>query len=463
MTEKDETISVENTAGRLPERAPRNEAGTILRKKKIKQVKKTAQNPSGTKEVIELYARLRRDGREKKRRIYSEREAPQKWRELEQEFEDDARRALREKSTSGKTFGDLIDYFEANLLKEAVWRDGKVVEGYRTPLKHIRQKLDQLRAEFSAALVSEMTYDDLRRFREKLLNTPVVVRYKEKIPVSIAARPPKSRQQFEYVWKERVTERKIATVNRVLAWARHLFNVAISLGWRETNPFEYGRKGNKPLIQTAAENERMRILSRKEEEALIRAASAPVRAHLRPIVICALDTALRHGEMNKLKWKDVDFENGVIYAEAEITKTLKLRLVPISKRLRVELKKLWIQSGQNPERDVFQIKDCKNSFATACKIAGIRDFRFHDLRHTGTTRLSGILKDTAKTMKITGHTTMKTFLRYTNVDAEIAREAGALLDEAHARDARETIETAPSDAPIVARLEDFLIKKAGKP
>jgi integrase len=446
-----------------PQRAPRNHAGTILRKKKKVKVKKTAKNPSGEKEVVELYARLRRDGREKKRRIFSESEAPRVWRELETEFADDRRRELEAANADNKTFADLLDYFEANLLKEAVWRDGRVVEGYRTPVKHIQQKLDQLRAEFGLSLLSDITYEDLRRFREKLLGKQVIVRYKEKVPIDKSTRAAKSRRQFETKWRERVSDRKVATVNRVLAWARRLLNVAIELGWRETNPFEYLRKGKKPLIVTSAENERMRILSQKEEEALIRAASEPTREHLRPILICALDTALRHGEMNRLKWKDVDFEQNVIYAEAEITKILKLRLVPVSKRLRVELKKLWLQSGQNEEADVFLIKDCKRSFATACRIAGIKDFRFHDLRHTATTRLSGILKDTAKTMKITGHTTMKTFLRYTNVDAEIAREAGILLDAAHEAASRKSIQSensAPADAPIVVSLEDKRIKKA---
>jgi integrase len=456
VSEKDVSI-LPKQAAEPKSRAPRNEAGTILR------VRETVETKRGAKEVVKLYARLRRDGKEKKRRIYSEREAPAKWRELEAEFEDDRRRESLEKSTSGKTFGDLLDYFEKNLLKEAVWRDGRVVAGYRTPTKHIQQKLDQLREEFGNSLLSEMTYDDLRRFREKLLQKQVVVRYKEKVPIDKTLRPKKSRRQFETVWRERVTDRKIATVNRVLAWARRLFNVAIELGWRETNPFEYQRKGNKPLIQTAAENERMRILSHQEEEALIAAAGEPVRAHLRPIVICALDTALRHGEMNRLRWKDVDFDENIIYAEAEITKTLKLRIVPISKRLRVELKKLWMQSGQNPDGDVFQIKDCKTAFGSACRKAGIKDFRFHDLRHTATTRLSEILKDTAKTMKITGHTQMKTFLRYTNVDAEIAREAGALLSQAHAE--RETAakqNSAPADAPSVVSLEDFSRKKASE-
>lgn len=445
MAEKDETISVEPT----PKRAARNDAGTILRKKKIVKVKPSRQNPTGEKETVELYARLRRDGREKKRRIYSEREAPQKWRELEQEFEEDARRREQAKSSSGKTFKDLIDYFEKNHLKEAVWRDGQVVSGYRSPLAVIRTELRASSEFFGSLPLCEITYDLVEAFKQKRLSRPVVIRYTEKVPIDKTKRPPESRKQFERVSRTRTKERKIATVNRELSRLRLLFNHAVRLEWLDTNPFQRGQ----PLIQLSAENERTRILSPAEEEALISACTG-ARAHLRPIVVFALETAMRKGEILKLAWRDVDFEQNIIWAEGKNTKTLRPRIVPMTTRLKLELLDLKRSAGKNPASCVFQIKSFKRSFATACRLAGIRNFRFHDLRHTATTRIAAVVSETTKAMRITGHTQIKTFLRYNNVDAEIAREVGALLDSRRADE-----QAAPSAAPNVARLEDFKKKK----
>jgi integrase len=94
---------------------------------------------------------------------------------------------------------------------------------------------------------------------------------------------------------------------------------------------------------------------------------------------------------------------------------------------------LWEHSEKRREDLVFGITTgVKRSFATACRIAGITDFRFHDLRHTAITWMLEAGMPHAKVMKISGHTQMSTFLRYLNVNAELVREAAALLDARHA-------------------------------
>ena len=89
----------------------------------------------------------------------------------------------------------------------------------------------------------------------------------------------------------------------------------------------------------------------------------------------------------------------------------------MSERLAKELAKLR-QNQLRPYSRIFTIADCKKGFNGACRDAALNDLHFHDLRHTGTTRMvrSGQLS-IAEVMKITGHTQIKTFLRYLNLDS----------------------------------------------
>ncbi len=82
-----------------------------------------------------------------------------------------------------------------------------------------------------------------------------------------------------------------------------------------------------------------------------------------------------------------------------------------------ELEELWEKSPKDLEEFVFGIiNTVKKSFTSACKIANIEDFRFHDLRHTAITRMIQAGLAPMEIMKISGHTQMTTFARYVNPD-----------------------------------------------
>jgi len=70
----------------------------------------------------------------------------------------------------------------------------------------------------------------------------------------------------------------------------------------------------------------------------------------------------------------------------------------------------------------------KTAFKTACKKADIKEFRFHDCRHTATTRMIASGSPHTEVMKITGHTQLKTFLRYLNITSETASKVALRLD-----------------------------------
>lgn len=120
-------------------------------------------------------------------------------------------------------------------------------------------------------------------------------------------------------------------------------------------------RGGDPLISIADERKRERILTRDEELRLLSACEN--RKHLRAILICALDTGMRRGEILGLKWSDVDFEERVLTIRAFNTKTMKERQVSLTTRLTLELEQLWDASPKIGEGLVFGFtNNVKRSF-----------------------------------------------------------------------------------------------------
>jgi integrase len=196
-------------------------------------------------------------------------------------------------------------------------------------------------------------------------------------------------------------------------------------GWILRNPFASGG----PLINTSDEKQRERILTR-EEEARLLAACTGRRAHLRPMIICALDTGMRRGEIFKLKWADVDFDNGIIIVQAFNTKTMRERQVAMTERLIREFEAVYELSTKDPDAICFGITDdVKKSFNSVRRAAGLPDVRFHDLRHTHATRLVTAHISLSEVGRVLGHTQPNTTFRYVNANVETARRAAAALNQ----------------------------------
>jgi integrase len=151
-----------------------------------------------------------------------------------------------------------------------------------------------------------------------------------------------------------ISTRTIASVNRELELMRAMMRFAKRQGYVTRSPFEMGA----PLISKADESRRERVLTHEEERRLLAACEARVvtyerqgkkivaaddgarRRHLKPLIITALDTAMRRGELLKLRWRDVDFMDGVITITAMNSKTARARRVAMTLRLRAELEQL---------------------------------------------------------------------------------------------------------------------------
>src|SRR3990172_5675698 len=141
----------------------------------------------------------------------------------------------------------------------------------------------------------------------------------------------------------------------------------------------------------ADERRRERTLSYAEEERLLAACVGP-RKHIKPIIVCALATGMRLGEILKLTWPQVDLESNLIRIYFTNTKTLQRRDVPITAPLLAELLALKAKALPD-EPSVFGIDtNIKRGFKKACEIAkiphgGIGGLTFHCLRHTAATRM----------------------------------------------------------------------------
>jgi integrase len=233
------------------------------------------------------------------------------------------------------------------------------------------------------------------------------------------------------------TIRKVATINREMSCLHHLFAKAVEWEMSEQNPFDRGK-----TLLSKENNSRLRYLSEDEISRLLPACPP----HLHDIVLCALNTGMRRGEILSLKWNQV--RDGLIYLQH--TKTDTPRQIPINNTLtnlfksiqkkqkigtefvftfsrktkRKQEGNLTVINNETGDR----VSEVKKSFATAMKNAKIHDCRFHDLRHTFASHMVMRGASLKELQEILGHTTMTMTLRYAHLSQEHKLKAVNLLD-----------------------------------
>lgn len=316
------------------------------------------------------------------------------------------------------TFADLCEKYEESKAIPAIIKDGHKVAGLKS-LKPVKTYIKIAKDYFGKKRLRSIKPRDIEKFRNARLETPVEIEIKHKVR---KLNPETKRMKNFIVKKKRVTPRKLSSVNRELATLRRMLNFAVTEGWLMSNPFQKTEN----LISNASEKARERVLEYEEEKRLL-LKCIDEREHIKPILICALDTAMRPEEMYKMIWRDIDFKKEIITIRAENTKTETERIIGLTPRLKEELEKLWNISPQKNTGSVFGVKSIKTAFRTACRKAKITNFRFRDCRHTATTRMVNSGVPQAEIMKVTGHTQLKTFLRYVNLTAESASDNAKLF------------------------------------
>jgi len=247
-----------------------------------------------------------------------------------------------------------------------------------------------------------------------------------------------------------------------------MMNWAVGRDYLEKTPF---RRGTETLIRKLREDNRRRRRISEDEEARLLAAAPSL---LRSMLITALDTGTRQGEMLALRFGDIDFARGLITLRGETTKSKKTRLVPIATaRLRAVLEWLQLEAdGTKKSNDSLVFSDeagepvgrFRTAWVTAVlKANGIKpvwksygwtaltpqclaefrriNLRWHDLRHEYASRLVEKGVPLAQVRDLLGHASITTTERYDNQKLENLQAAAARLERG------ETF--TPPPAPIV--------------
>ena len=221
--------------------------------------------------------------------------------------------------------------------------------------------------------------------------------------------------------------RQPRTINIELSVLRRLLNIA-----KLQNKFD----GDNPVskIKFLEENYGTdRVLAPEEEKRLIQASPD----HLRHVLLCALNTGMRRGEVVMLKWDNVDLAHSFILLESSTTKTKQTRKVPINSVLKDMLFMLQNKRehdyvfSNSLDQPFVSGEGIIKAFNLAKKRAKIKNFRFHDLRHTAATRMveSGIPLFTVG--QILGHRNPKTTMRYAHPDESLKQGVEALASFNH--------------------------------
>jgi integrase len=213
---------------------------------------------------------------------------------------------------------------------------------------------------------------------------------------------------------DRIKEVSGSTVNKELNLLAHIVETGRK-EWGIHIPENPVRMVRRPKSAPA----RDRRLNGDEEKHLREAIEHARNPYLLHVVELAIETTMRQSEIVYLEWKHIQLDKRV--AHLPNTKNGDARDVPLSTKAVRTLKSL----GPTPERRRGRVfpgltsEAIKQAFARSCERAEILDFRFHDLRHEGTSRLfedKGL--NIMEVASVTGHKTLQMLKRYTHLRAQ---------------------------------------------
>lgn len=228
--------------------------------------------------------------------------------------------------------------------------------------------------------------------------------------------------------RDEIAQTKAAsTVNRYLATLSHACTMAErEWEWLDSNPL-------RKVSRMPEGKGRVRYLSEKERERLLKACQKSDHPHLYAIVLIALTTGARRAEILNLMWRDVDLKSG--RAVLNDTKNKERRSLVLVPPIIVELQR--IQKSRKLDTDlIFTTTNSKSEVAgyhragyfyfekdwrEVRKRAKLVDFRFHDLRHSCASYLAMNGATTAEIAAVLGHKTLAMVKRYSHLSDEHVR------------------------------------------
>jgi integrase len=172
-------------------------------------------------------------------------------------------------------------------------------------------------------------------------------------------------------------------------------------------------------------------------KAKLPARTAEFVEHVRPLVLLALNTGLRRGELFSLKWADIAFEGEMLTVRAAAAKSGDSRRVPLNTEALGALKS-WKKQSKAPQADAFvfpgadgeRLTNINKAWTTLCKLAKVTNFRLHDCRHHFASRLVQKGVDLNTVRELLGHHDLKMTLRYSHLTPGNLSDAVAKLSAA---------------------------------
>lgn len=256
-----------------------------------------------------------------------------------------------------------------------------------------------------------------------------------------------------YRKRRRDLGRKPQTINREVQRVRAAVAKAVAWGVLDAHPFASIR----PLRTDKAG--RVRFLSDEEEGALrtalvtredqLRAARDRFNAwrkvrhldplpqrmstfvdHLRPMVLLAINSGLRRGELLSLQWGAVDLVTRMLTVRGTSSKSGQTRHVPLNAEA-LEVLRTWHCQAHDSGREAYvfpgtdgcRLGSVDRSWDTAAKLAGLADFRFHDLRHHFASRLVMAGEPIFTVQKLLGHASLEMTQRYAHLGPDTLASA----------------------------------------
>ena len=236
--------------------------------------------------------------------------------------------------------------------------------------------------------IENITFDDIKNYQLKRK-----LEYLEKYPA-------KRESEINFRW-----------IKLEIAILKNFFNYCIEKGFIEKNPTSGIKKLN--------ELSRLKTLSDEDIQKLIAGATNKLTSDLITFLIY---TGCRKGEALNLKWDDVDLQNDIIAIKG--TKTKYDRYIPASKPLKELLSNIDKKSEHVfCDKTGKKITDFKKSFHTACRNAGLKDLRIHDLRHVFASKM--VMNGTSLyiTGELLGHKTTQMTKRYSHLVPSTLKKA----------------------------------------
>jgi integrase len=259
--------------------------------------------------------------------------------------------------------------------------------------------------QFSGLSLSDITADRISRARDKLAGETFSRGKTREDEASRAIIPPK---QYR---------RSGSTVNRYIAALSHALSFAVKeRRLIDRNPVSAISRKKEPRGRT-------RFLSDEERAALLEACGRSAWSPLRTLVLLAITTGARKGELTSLKWADIDLKKG--RALVRETKNNEQRLLPLAGKALEAIRDLKLRNSARSEYVFPQpsgfpgpYEHFDSPWYKALEAARINDFHFHDLRHTTASMLAAQGASLLEIADVLGHKTLAMVKRYSHLVVE---------------------------------------------